>query len=382
MIAETLDRAGPEAVSQLLSERIGLLAGEFTPALQARRFVHVVGLIAWHEREDLLSPAQVNGLFETATAILRIHGIPEETSKMSFLHGELRLLRSQLRRKEGRSIEAAWDALLARSVTGRAHLEEGRSVLAIALRSMRRGETRLALAAFVEAEARANDRITLERARLGRVQLLRLSGRLSESENLAEMVSQDQELSFEAQLELDWERMCRQAQKTGEIFPLIRASSRGGTHRHSTYVIESTFWVKVTSSKTAFSQVPKVESIRRTFPDNVRRGAVNGRFYDIALRLERCYDTDIPLTLRLDELGGILADATRLPTLDKELLTWAAAARWLSRSKKPAHLEFVLAEYRALSLRVTQGSSEDALGMLSDLLQADDTNLISHEKSA
>lgn len=368
MIAETQGRAGPEAVGRLLSERIGLLEGEFTPELQARRFVHVVGLIAWHEREDFLTPSQVNGLFETAAAILRIHGIPEESSKMSYLHGELRLLRSQLRRKEGRSIEAAWDALLARSVSGRGQLEEGRAALAIGIRAMRRGETRLALAAFADAEAHASDRPTRERARLGRIQLLRLAGRTQEAGEYAAEMAHDEGLSVEARLELEWERMCRKARETGEVLPLVLASSRGGSYRHSSYVIESTIWVKVCSAKGALARVPKVESIRRTFPDNVRRGAPNGRFYDVALRLDRCYDLEIPLVLRLEELGGALAEATRLPTLDKELLVWAAAARWLTRSKQAAHLEFVLAEYRALSSRVTMGASEDALGMLGDLL--------------
>ena len=338
--------------------------------MQARRFVHVVGLIAWHEREDFLSSSQVNGLFDTASAILRIQGIPEETSKMSFLHGELRLLRSQLRRKEGRSIESIWDALLARSVSGRSPLEEGRAALAIALRLMRRGETRLAMSAFAEAETQAKDRGTRERACLGRIQLLRLAGKLSESEHYASLLLAEGELSLEASLELEWERICRQTRESGEVLPLVLASSRGGSHRHASYVIESTIWVKVCAAKTVLTRVPKVESIRRSFPDNIRRGAPLGRFYEVALRLDRCYDTEIPRMFRLDELGWVLAEATRLPTLDKELLAWAAAARWLSRNKQPKKLEFVLAEYRALSLRVTMGGGDDALGLLSDLIKS------------
>jgi predicted unusual protein kinase regulating ubiquinone biosynthesis (AarF/ABC1/UbiB family) len=367
-IATTLERAGPEAVRAHLAERISLLESELIPEMQARRFVHIVSLLAWHEREDFLSNAQVNGLFDTANAILRIHGIPEESSKMSGLHGELRLLRSQLRRKEGRLLEAAWDAVVARSVSGRGELEEGRAALAIALRAKRRGETRLALAAFADAEAHAVDRPTLERARLGRIQLLRLAGHLGEAEELSSELARDRDLSAAARLELDWEAMCRKVRKTSNLLPLVLATGRGGSHRHSSYVIESTVWVKTSSHRRYLERVPKVESIRRAFPDNVRRGAPNGRFFDVALRLDRCYDLEIPLVLRLDELGVAFAEATRLPTIDKELLVWAAAARWLARSKQPAPLELVLAEYRALSARVTMGASEDALGMLGDLL--------------
>jgi hypothetical protein len=367
-IATTLERAGPEAVRAFLAERISLLESDFTPEMQARRFVHIVSLLALHEREDFLSNAQVNGLFDTANAILRIHGIPEESSKMSGLHGELRLLRSQLHRKEGRLLEAAWDAVVARSVSGRGELEEGRAALAIAIRAKRRGQTSLALAAFADAEAHAVDRPTRERARLGRIQLLRLAGHLGEAEELSAALARDRDLSAAARLELDWEGMCRKARKTNEILPLVLASGRGGSHRHSSYVIESTIWVKTSSHRRYLERVPKVESIRRAFPDNVRRGASNGRLFEVALRLDRCYDQDIPLVLRLDELGVALAEATRLPTIDKELLVWAAAARWLARSKLQAPLEFVLAEYRALSARVTMGASEDALGMLGDLL--------------
>lgn len=374
MVADTLERVGARAVARFLGERITALEAEFTPERQARRLVYILGLIAWHEREDCLSEAQLNGLFETAEAILRIQRIPPESSKLSFLHGELRLLRSQLHRKAGRSLQSTWEALTARTVSGRGQLEPGRAALAIALRASRRGETRIALPAFAEAEALAGDRQTRERAQLARIQLLRLAGRYQEAEDYAHFLARDTELSSVALLELRWEHLCRQACLRGELLPLTLAASRGGTHRQSSYVIESTLWAKIDSSKELLERVPQVLSIRRSFPDLIRRGAVNGRFYDVALRLDHCYDQEIPLILRLDDLGAALAEAPQLPTLDKELLTWAAAARWLVRSKQTAHAEFVVAEYCALSRRVTLGESDDALGLLRDVITTHQRN--------
>lgn len=367
-MGETLERVGPRAVARYLGERIAAFDGDFTPEIQARRFVYIMGLIAWHEHEQCLSDSQLNGLFETAEAILRVQRIPPESSKLSFLHGELRLLRSQLQRKEGRFFESTWEALLAKTVSGRSQVDAGRLALAIALRASRRGETRIALPAFAEAEAQAADDATRERAQLSRIQLLRLAGRWEEAEEFAKYLVSHAALSNAGLMELIWEQLCRQACLSGDFLQVVLAASRNGTHRQSSYVIESTLWVKACSSKAWLERVPQVLSIRRSFPDLIRRGASNGRFYEVALRLDRCYDQEIPFVLRLDELGGALAEASRLPTLDKELLTWAAAARWLVRNKQVAHAELVLSEYCALSRRVTMGASDDALGLMQDLI--------------
>ena len=55
--------------------------------------------------------------------------------------------------------------------------------------------------------------------------------------------------------------------------------------------------------------------------------------------------------------------------IDKELLTWAAAARWLARSKAHDFAILAINEYRALSLRLSNGECMDVLGVANDLME-------------
>ena len=67
------------------------------------------------------------------------------------------------------------------------------------------------------------------------------------------------------------------------------------------------------------------------------------------------------------KLGQQLTRVSQLPSVDTELLVWAAAARWLARNRMEGLGALTLQEYRALSLRLSSGAHVDVLGLLPDL---------------
>ena len=96
-----------------------------------------------------------------------------------------------------------------------------------------------------------------------------------------------------------------------------------------------------------------------------------GYFYNCADTIDKCYDYQIPYILRIKMIGKILPQVRKVVSMDKELLVWAASARWLSRSKAFSLAAMALSEYRALSLRLSQGAQQDVLNIMGELLERD-----------
>ena len=103
------------------------------------------------------------------------------------------------------------------------------------------------------------------------------------------------------------------------------------------------------------------------------KGAHSGKreptFFEFATELERCQDSQYPLELRLQRLGRSLTRLDSMVSLDKELLAWAAAARWLSRVHAFGLASLAASEYMALMFRLTLGDCQDTLGIIEDLLK-------------
>jgi hypothetical protein len=83
----------------------------------------------------------------------------------------------------------------------------------------------------------------------------------------------------------------------------------------------------------------------------------------VAATLDRCYDSTIHINERLDQLGNTLAMVRKLVTVDKELLAWAAAVRWLKRARALDFASLAWAEYASLSMRLSGGAARDVLGV-------------------
>src|SRR5262249_668083 len=92
---------------------------------------------------------------------------------------------------------------------------------------------------------------------------------------------------------------------------------------------------------------------------------------DAALALGDCYDTRIPMAVRLTALGEILAKCDQIFTLERELLVWTASARWLVRNHSFDMAALAVSEYQSLSPRISDGKSLDVLNLIPDLIGAD-----------
>lgn len=367
--AELDEGAGedPTARLEMALKRLNDLETDTSPGGNLKRLVFIITALVQHERAGGLKPAQIRGLTRLAHVILKIHGIRPGFSSLSFLYGDLHLALSQIYRKQGQIWQSAWEQQLSMHL-GRdapaASNAPGVSALSMGIRALRLGHTHIAVAELKEADRMGLPAHLRMRARLECHKALRLAGDYEEAKALAsDSKSLSKVFPVEA-LELEWESLCRNAQQSGDVSPIVLSVLRGKPHNQASYVCEAFLWSRTVKSRTWLQRFKRARTMARNNTINPRD---QGFLWEFVQVLESCYDTDYPILVRLEELGSIIARLNLLYTIDWELLAWATAARWLFRVNSRHLAALVLNEYQALSHRVTQRRSHDALCLLGDL---------------
>jgi hypothetical protein len=318
-------------------------------------YLHAMFALVYHERWGGLAEARVKDLLQLASSLLQLAGAWGERSRLAPLAAELHLLKSQLLLKAGDYRGALWEHEVGAQVAGR-RIPGGpeRSALAFAIRSLRLGDAASASEHFAAAEA-AGGR-AYERARIGRIQSLRLAGDRAAADALARTACSGGSADFRR--ELDWEIVCIERSGGGDPRAMRACVARGASHYEASYVLEAALWDWASGDG---SPRPGVATLKRRADLDF---AAHRRLLAIAEAMESAHDAEIPFRLRLRTVGELLSDARLLRNVDKELLALAAAVRWLGRNRSRRLASVVRADYTALSLRLSAGGAPDVLGVL------------------
>ena len=89
--------------------------------------------------------------------------------------------------------------------------------------------------------------------------------------------------------------------------------------------------------------------------------------FQIVSTLENAYEQDISFPIRLKKVGALVDQLSQIRNIDKELLSWVAIGRWLSRHNNFQLAIMCLHEYQGLSLKLSSGRCQDVLGLCNDL---------------
>ncbi len=344
------------------------LETQFEPTAQLKRLIYIISALVHHDRFGGLSDVQVERLSQVAEAIIQTHGIKPGSSKLGFLFGELHFVRSQIYRKRGSHWRSAWEQHVGILHTRPGPLVGGDSfqLMAMANRALRLANTTLAIQHYLKAEDQGLSDDQLALARIGRIRALRLSGDLQQSRQLADETSTLEHLTMDHQLELGWERLCRNVTEKNDMTTMLKAIRKRGSHYRASYLWEGFMWAASSSNINHLNKTIKLKNLMRVKelkPHHL------GYFMDCGIMLERCYDSEYPLVRRYEFLGNQLFQAENLLNVDKVLLLWAAASRWLFRRKAFALASLTLNEYRALSMRLSNAKQPDVLGLTADLME-------------
>ncbi len=118
------------------------------------------------------------------------------------------------------------------------------------------------------------------------------------------------------------------------------------------------------SSKEWLQRFPSAKSLARSSTLNPKR---LGFTYESVRTVERAYDENLPFQIRLETLGNIISKTSILPTIEREILVWAATIRWLVRSQSFELANLTLKEFQAINLRLSEGKNVDVLGSFADM---------------
>jgi hypothetical protein len=375
--AELNARGDPRSRLEHALARVAELEDDISAVGLLRRYVFIVSALVHHGRHGGLSDLKVRRLKDLALAILRpqMHG-PRVTQAWS-LFAELKIILGQAYARRGMQWRAAWEqafaARFARAPRSRAAddgaasgVQPGFQAYTCGVQALRLGHVSLALASFDEAEREGVSAPVALHLGLRRAKALRLAGRTDESRERVRELARRPGVGEAMRLELAWEELAVAAQETGDVRPLATAVQRRGAHFRATYVLEAHLWAAATRGGCAPVVLPSVRSRAARTSLALRE---QDFLYKCVLQLVTCQDPDVTLELRVEGLGQVLARLSRLVSVDKELLVRAAAARWLASVPCDALAALARADYRALSLTLTDGARDDALGLLGDLLR-------------
>lgn len=368
--AEILKHSDPGDPHQglwFVLEKIQESEEELTPQSQLERYIYVVSSLVHHAHFGGLKPRQIEKLIGLAEAVLALQGIKPSSSKLGFLYGELYLAVSQIQTQQGQHWDSIWGQQLSFYLSQRAPSGgKGFQALLLAIRAFRLGHSQLALRELERAEKLGLDSQYHARVELERLKALRLSGQYQLADTSSQKAREGLRPNAAEVHEFDWEEVCRVVARTREIAPLVqRVQKKDSPHHRATYLCEAFLWTRIVKTREYLKRFPTARSLARDPHISVK----GSHLYPWVSGFETLYDVTIPTILRLRRLGQLLSEAHRLPSVDTELLIWAAAARWLARNRIEGLAAATLAEYRGLSLRLTGGKSADALGVVGDLAE-------------
>jgi hypothetical protein len=359
-IKEELDQrqnqGGPEARQQLILDRLKQFEASEKPEDLLDLFVYLVSALVHHSRYPFLTASRYEKILDHARTILQSQGIREGRSRVSFLHGELHFIQSQIERQDGRHWTAAWHQFMGYHATrGEPPGGEGFQQLALGNRAMRLGHTRLARGYLEKAEGLLQGAL-LERCHLSLLICLRLLGERDAAMSRLIELKKDPKLSEEARRELDWEQALHAFTETQDLVPLLILTKKGHPCYRTSYLVELTLLAMSTSSRQWLDRVPKLENLRRRKDLEVPR---HDLFLGLAKTLQEAYDVERPLNQRLQRVGESLSAAQGLFNVEKELLYWAASARWLLRCRSDDLTALAQAEYESRCLLASDGKTRD-----------------------
>jgi hypothetical protein len=86
--------------------------------------------------------------------------------------------------------------------------------------------------------------------------------------------------------------------------------------------------------------------------------------------MEQLYNSDLAMLHKIEKIGRHLKDLHELADPELSLVFLAAVIRWLYRSRQIHFASILTDEYRALSLRYSDGHTEDGLGLIHEIASA------------
>jgi hypothetical protein len=343
------------------------------PVDQLRRLIYILHSLLLHQQFGGLRDSEINSAVSLAVAITKLHVGTVRHARFSYLMAEIYMVLSQIQKGKGLNRQSAWSQEVANLYDQRrGSVAKAFELLTRANRASRCGVSGIALKNYEKVlEMECSGQATFL-AMIGHLKTLRLMGEWNKALQFSKLYAESIQslpkvaVDPDALLEIRWEQLVLNLIKSGDAYPMISATRYGQDFHHATYMLEASMWMKCLGTKEFLDKITKVSSMVRR--KDLRANKL-GMFYVGALKVEKCYDHEIPIDIRIKGLGEIMQRLSEFQSKDKELLVLVAMARFLARRKAFEFAALALSEYEGQCLRLSSGRNRDVLGTAGDMLE-------------
>lgn len=352
---------------ELILKRIAATESRLTSASRLERYIYSISALVHDVRVGGLTERQTEKLVKLCFALLQAQGLDEEASRLPYLFSDVHTVHSQILRKNGEHWFSAWELSMAgRGSSEVASGDLGFTELLMANRTLRLGYGELAVqyanTVLKLITERKSGTLDLRwRAQLVLMTSYRLMGNHAAAlQHIVEALKWD-DLPDPVRHEFKWNRFCVEAIQTQDLSALEVALKRQSPYHTPAYLLEFALWCYATPTKKWLALAPPLHALFRR-----KNGAVDRKdpLFLCASRIQECYDGVRPLKSRMTALGQVLSTAKQIIGIDREILVWAAADRWLTRVRARDLAGLVRAQYEQLSLTASGGLHRDVYHFL------------------
>ncbi len=342
--------------TKYLLDNIDTLSRSVDPKDHLPCFLHIIATYVHQQRFGTVPTKALDKIATIAEALLTTHGI-DSGSRLSFLASELHVCISQEHLRRGDRFQAAYRHEMAKYSSG-GQMAGGDIYyqLLVAAHRLRLGEALQAADLFADAAKQATIDSWWRFCKVNQVRSLRLSGNLAAAKSEIDAHSSDKRHDADSRLEFQWEAACIKVVETDDYYPMFVLVKNGGSHATPAYIAEAHLWFLSCRSDRWLNSLQRPRNAAST---GVLRLSDLGHIYRCITTISDCYEPGIAPSIHINKLEDVLAKVHLIPTIDRELLTWAAAARWFERAGLTGFYDMCLAEYRRICIALSGGSSTD-----------------------
>ena len=364
-IAEAENAYGHEGCVRFCLTKIDELQSMVGDQPRLEILIYIIELLKLQGNKKTLTDQQIRQLLKIADTVAKVQGINNNRSRLSFLLGELQIAYAHLLKLDGQHWASTWSHYLSfYDSKGALNKDKGFQTYMLALQSMRLGHIENAIS-YLESSLDGLDELDSISAILSLAKCYRIIGKLDEAKKALDRCSPES-LEEDFHAAWIWEKTIITYLQDWNIRPILKLIRRGNSHYKSQYIIEGTLLCLLSKEKSHIPKLPKIRNLQR---HKHLRSSKNDFFFQAAAVIQDCYDYEIPLRNRLVALGEQLGKTNKIVSIDKEMLIWGCAIRWLNRSKAFDFLALCMKEYNQKSLMISNGTNKDVYNFNMELNQ-------------
>lgn len=305
-------------------------------------------------------------LEKLAKSLLEKNNVKAGKSRLSFIHGQLKQAMANVHKTEGNAWAALWESSMG------LYLSRGSTNpflpfqhLCFVTQAIDSGIPSRVMDLLQGLESKLPENFDRSGLRCLKVKALRLAGKHQELRKEMRSFDSVKELKPKFVSAIQWEKAFSKAVLEGEHQPMHQLLFRTkNAELPASAYLKYALWLRAQGKKDLCQMTPKVAAIKRTIKKNDQILAVDKRCLKVLQGIEDCYDTTLPIELRLRKVGGLMSYIENLDA-EYKLLALAAIVRWLNPRQKQMAAIFY-AEYTSLSCKMSDGESRDVLNLFQE----------------